>query len=134
LTTYRKPRKLPLRRESRTIPIKGKGDDEGKYFRCWHCGFICDSSRDELGDSDSTAGDDHTEYKSLCGTTDEYERLVNKPIELKQLVLGGCIGHYQVMGKLGFDGSTVVTVTHNLKSDVSRGCPFCGTTNYRGDY
>ena len=39
-----------LRKEKRTIPIRGIWEDKGKYFRCWNCGFVCDSQRDSLGD------------------------------------------------------------------------------------
>jgi hypothetical protein len=33
----------------------------------------------------------------------------------------------------GADGESK-TIVHDYKSNVSRGCPFCGTTNWRGDY
>lgn len=30
-------------RKSKVLP--GKGDDKGKFYKCWHCGFIIDSSK-----------------------------------------------------------------------------------------
>ena len=43
------------KRQIRTIRVKATdGDsgretvDKGNYFRCWHCGFICDVRRDDL--------------------------------------------------------------------------------------
>ena len=127
MADYTRPYKKTLPKRSRTRPVKGRGDDRNRYFRCWNCGFICDSKRDELGDSDSWAGDDHTDYHSLAqanpqGTGPD-----------KVCCLGGDIGHYHVAMRIGAD-SEPKTIVHKLKSDVSRGCPFCGTTNWRGDY
>jgi hypothetical protein len=130
MPVYTRPHKRKLRKESRTLPLKGKGDDAGKYFKCWNCGFICDSDRDELGDSESGAGDDHTDYHGLTtiaanpGTSD---------LVAKQICLGGN-QHYQTLQSvLTLDGSNK-QINHSHLSDVSRGCPFCGTTNWRGDY
>jgi hypothetical protein len=80
-----------------------------------------------LGDADSTAGDDHTDYHSLANAdpqTNNAGRII---------CLGGDIGHYHVAMEIGADSETK-TIVHGYKSDVSRGCPFCGSTNWRGDY
>lgn len=130
----RRPKTTPLRKESRTRPLKGKGADENVYYRCWNCGFICDVTRDKLGGPDDVAGDNHTTGYEAAGV-----RPYGKDSHLyvgveQQCCLGGSIGHYHTVMKLGPDGTTPVTVVHNLKSDVSFGCPSCGTTNWRGDY
>ena len=127
MADYTRPYKKTLPKRSRTRPVKGRGEDRNRYFRCWNCGFICDSQRDELGDSESDAGDDHTDYNSLAqanpqGTGPD-----------KVICLGGDIGHYHVAMRIGAD-SEPKTIVHGYKSDISRGCPFCGTTNWRGDY
>ena len=131
MPVYRKAYKPPLPKRSRTLPIKGTGDDEGRYFHCWNCGFVCDSQRDELGGSDSSAGDDHTEYYRLAAPDSRIDTTGKDPA--KHAVLGGCIGHYHVTMRIGAD-SEPKTVMHNHISDISRGCPFCGSTNWRGDY
>jgi hypothetical protein len=51
----------------------------------------------------------------------------------RKICLGGDIGHYHVAMRIGAD-SEIQPIVHDYKSDVSRGCPFCGTTNWRGDY
>lgn len=112
------------------MPVPGKGDDDGRYFRCWNCGFVCDSQRDELGDSESRGGDDHTNYYRYA----QPDSSVSPTDKTKKLCLAGPIGHYHTIMELGYDGSTPKTITHPIKSDVSRGCPFCGSTNWRGDY
>ena len=55
---YRKSR---IPKDSRTIPIygdpiKGDGNNDGKYYKCWNCGFVCDVDRDALGDGQSRDG------------------------------------------------------------------------------
>ena len=38
-----------MRAERRTIKIRGQHEDADRYYRCWHCGFVCDANRDQLG-------------------------------------------------------------------------------------
>ncbi len=44
--TYQSTR---LPREKRTIPISGHFDDDGKFYRCWNCGFINHIDRAPIG-------------------------------------------------------------------------------------
>ena len=126
MTVYTRAHRRKLKKESRTLPIFGRGDDEGKYFHCWYCHFVCDKDRDELGDSATKGGDGHL---------DALSPVVNVPggNTSNQAVLGGSTGHYHAAARIGPD-SNPTEVRHNYKSDVSRGCPMCGSTNYRGDY
>ncbi len=131
MPVYRTPKKIPLRRRSRTRPVKGTGDDEGKYYRCWNCGFVCDSSRDKS--DGSYAGDNHTTGYELAGQKHfgKHEHLY---IGLEDRCYQGGPMHIYVGMKLRAEGSTYTeTVYHNHKSDISHGCPFCGTTNYMGN-
>ena len=120
----RKPRRP--RKESKRIPIwgspeRGDGLDHGRYFECWNCGFICDSDRDFLGDSESSARITPTAYNQV----DEK---------------GSAVYHCQ--GKLAMThtnqtdceaaGGTWSRVRY--KPVVESGCPFCGSPNWRGDY
>jgi hypothetical protein len=127
MTDYRRPHKKTLPKRSRTRPVPGRWGDKGRYFRCWNCNWICDSQRDELGGSDSTAGDDHTDYHGIANE-DPYTENAGRV-----LCLGGDIGHYHVAMRVGPDDEPK-TIRHNLTSEISKGCPFCGTTNWRGDY
>jgi hypothetical protein len=47
-----------LRGDSKTIPQwgsdeRGDGEDHGKWYECWNCGWLCNTDRDELGGPDS---------------------------------------------------------------------------------
>jgi hypothetical protein len=127
----RDSRKRP--KESRTIPLlgnqdRGNGEDFGKYYRCWNCGFTCDVTRDSLGGSQSKGADNHEDYHTPSYGSKDYSS------ELNGLsVLGGDVGHYHVALELGSDGNPK-NIRHDIKSVVTGGCPFCGTMNWRGDY
>lgn len=160
MTVYRIPTRLRLARRSRTLPIFGRGDDKGRYFRCWNCGFICDSQRDDHGSN--AAGDDHKDYM-LQAASNYRAGIGPRPVATLDV-----LGHYQVAlaqkiplsttedsVTFGGDpltfGSTPVTLGtsvsttsstadttpkltyHHMKSNVTHGCPFCGTTNYKGN-
>jgi hypothetical protein len=124
--TYRKAYRPPLPRRSRTLPIHGTGDDADRYYHCWFCGFVCDADRDELGGSDSPSGVGHTEAMDLACD--------NSPESICKSTLGGDVNCFEVGMRLGQDDSTPLEVVHNHKCDISSGCPFCGSKNWRGDY
>jgi len=169
MTSYRiAHRNLPTKR-SRRLPVYGKGDDAGRYYRCWNCGFVCDSKRDSLGGSDSAGGDNHLDYALQAGAS--YRAgLGERPVGTLDVM-----GHYQVAirikihvgdivttvetvpdylsfgsdpvtfgtEQLYFSSQTVTTIEtagipvsvyHHHKTNITAGCPFCGSTNYRGDY
>ncbi len=121
------------RRQARTLPLKGnlyRGDglDANRYYRCWNCGFICNTERDALGDIDSRAGTSAlTYYLQSYGSAD-------RSSESSSLcVLGGSHLFYHTVLELGADGQPK-PVYHPKKAVITSGCPFCGTLNWRGDY
>ena len=130
MAVYTRAHKRKLAKRSRTLPVYGEGADEGKYFRCWNCGFICNVDRDELGDSESSAGDEHTDFHDThhCSTYDAPDAAS------RYATLGGDTGHYQVAQNIITPDGEAELIRHEYTSDISRGCPFCGTTNWRGDY
>ena len=130
MAVYTRPHKRKLTKRSRTLPVYGEGADKGKYFRCWNCGWICNVDRDELGDSDSSAGDDHTDFHEnyLYSTYDAPDAAS------RYAVLGGDTGHHHVaLNNVTPDGEPKL-IRHEYTSDISRGCPKCGCMNWRGDY
>ena len=127
MPSYTRPYNRKIKKRSRTLPIYGTGEDEGRYYHCWHCGFVCDSERDELGDADSTAGDDHTDVHNLAGA-DPYTNNVGRHASNRL-----CLKHLYVAMRKDAAGDSK-TIVHLHTTDVSRGCPFCGSTNWRGDY
>ena len=119
-----------LRKDSRTIPrhgdpVQGDGRDDRRFWTDWHCGFVCDIERDALGDSQTRNGVTFEDLPipALGRDQDPFTGIV---------VLGG-IGHIQVALENGSDG-TPKTIRHDLRPVASRGCPFCGTMNWRGDF
>ena len=75
-----------LPREKKVIRIPGSLEDDGKFYRCWNCGFICNGNRD---------------------------------------VLVGNFGGVNASTYVDVDGLT------KYKAEVTGGCPFCGSGNYR---
>jgi hypothetical protein len=118
--TYRRT-KLP--RERKTIRLKAgdKGTgreqiDHGRYFRCWHCGFICDIERDEL--SEGRNGSSVSNYYSnalgaMPGSGDKSAMLV---LKMAQRTF--------ILPKADSSGDAVTVYDHWVM-DMS-GCPLCG--------
>jgi len=104
--------KLPHHRRSQRV--HGAEEENGKYIKCWNCGFIVDTTRD-LGSSDSSG------VSVVEADSDSY------PYEgsMCSLDYPSMIGDVDLL-----DGGGTERVTYSPKfSSVSRGCPFCGTTN-----
>lgn len=100
-----------LRGEKRTLPMYGEGDDRGKYFRCWNCGFICNIDRDALGDGDGRS------YAEFAVETEELYPADNGGPPLAAVMKG--INEYHTI--LERDGYQV----------GGTGCPLCHTKNWK---
>ena len=129
-----KRRKIP--RQSRTIPIEGFGEDDGKFFTCWYCGFTCNKDRDSLGDSESGSGENHESFVVPydTGILAEYGVAGDGTTPLARLaLLGGEITHFQLAMENGQYG-TPKSVGEPLHHTNGIGCPQCNSLNWRGDY
>ena len=137
-------RRIPVRSRDNVTESNGIDDrgDTGKLFRCWNCGFPCNSDRDGLGDKDSKAAVSPQIYDQKYSsdndnTTDGSTRQIGSPIHgdnngvplLRMLVVR--TGH--VIHKKDAAGDNVA-IAHNWEPNVTGGCPFCGSRNWRGDY
>lgn len=110
-----------LRKEAKTKPVfgsheRGGGDDKGKYYKCWNCGFICDKDRDALGGADSRDGVEPEAYTQL---QDDVSTTA-----------------YHCQGAAGADQATCEAAggtwsSTRYKPNVSSGCPFCGSLNWK---
>jgi len=128
-----KQRKIP--KESRTLPvyghpIRGDGLDHAKWYRCWNCGWLCNSDRDALGDSQSRSGVSHKDYAQQPDPGYSYpegEAGISK--KNQTAVLGDAL----MAGESEHDGSPK-SVKNAIMVSSPRGCPLCGTLNWRGDY
>ncbi|MHC4397712.1 MAG: hypothetical protein ACYS1A_18875 [Planctomycetota bacterium] len=125
-----------LPKESRTLPIygdpiRGDGLDAGIYYRCWHCGFLCNSDRDALGDSQSRSGVRHNDYAQQPDPGYDYaqnEAGISK--KNKTAVLGDAV----MAAKNDSDDAPKFVGNAIMVSERLSGCPFCGCKNWRGDY
>lgn len=100
-----------LRKDSRTLPVKGYGDDEGKYFRCWNCGFVCDNDRDALSDRSTIT------YEQFGANTYSGHITIRSGHVLIQLDQAG--------------DAQPVKLAYSPKAE-SGGCPLCHTKNWKG--
>ena len=65
-----------LRGDKKTIRVKGSGEDADRYFRCWNCGFVCDSQRDSLGERGGVTTGTYTDVDAV--------------VKYYPIVTGGC--------------------------------------------
>ena len=66
LSTSRGRSKAFPGKRKRRIPLRGSFEDEGKYYRCWNCGFICNIERDAFGEDENLSGLDFTGFYTRC--------------------------------------------------------------------
>lgn len=102
-----------IRKEKRSIPVPGQGTDEGRYFKCWNCGFVCDIQKNAL--DTGRAGNSHTPATltpgRYVGDAASVKFRVGRPIILREL---DSIGNQKA-----------IYIQRSVT--VSSGCPFCGT-------
>jgi hypothetical protein len=106
-----------LRPAKRARAIYGEREDQGKYFRCQHCGFICNLDRDELGGSSDRSGLVYENYSVDFS---------NSPLT-KLATLESDIEHFQTT-------EDIFGTRQYIRAKVVSGCPFCGSRNWRGDF
>jgi hypothetical protein len=109
-------------KRKRTISVRGSEEDNGVYFRCWNCGFICDSTRDRLGDGGGITVKDAPEYWSEYDSTQD-GLSITPGIRMHNFMA--------VTLENGPLDDPITTYRHNKYPVVNSGCPFCGCRNYR---
>jgi hypothetical protein len=124
-----------LRKQSRTIPVQGSferggGEDAGVWFRCWNCGFLNKVGVDELGDSQSPSGVIHTDYAQQPDPGYNYAQ--NEAGIATNNLTATMDG--LVAAELDSAGDAKGVKNAIMVSENIRGCRFCGTLNWRGDY
>lgn len=115
-------RRLP--REKRTIRLEGSSEDSNKWFKCWYCGFHVNADKSEIGDG---SGVNTVLYNDAVDNYDIQD--YGQSDKMQHLTLDGCI-HFETVVKPTAEG-TVASMKLPYKSDISSGCPFCGSKNYR---
>jgi hypothetical protein len=123
--------KARYRKEVRTIHVRATDGDSGRektdkdnYFRCWHCGFICDVRRDELskdGRRGTTVGPE---------TPLQSDRVTTYGMGADAIKLSTGAAHHSLLMEQDSTGSNK-TVYRYQTAGVARGCPLCGTTVWK---
>lgn len=122
---YRKSYNSRKSHDARTLPVKGRFEDKGVFFRCWNCGFINKDGREEL------AGDNAPDGAATFDYSDESQGALDTSDSLNAVaVLDGSISFYQVLLAAGQDG-TAKPITADL-GGTGTGCPLCHTRNWKG--
>ena len=119
-------RSRPLRKRSRTIPLRGYGEDQGKWFQCWNCGFPCKEGREELGDSQARPG--------TVLTVEPLTAIRPTPGERESAVLVMRDGNTTAMVLMESDAAGEGKPPVFTFGVSGNGCPFCHTKNWRGDH
>lgn len=119
-TQYQRPMfsSLPVRKRPRQI--WGADSLSNKRWKCWVCGFIANSDRDKVGDGVGYHSADIVDPGLLnLGTGDRKD--VTLSIDNSSTI------H---LSRQRTEGDPTATVG-NFTQQVSSGCPFCGSKNYR---
>lgn len=140
-------KKVPTHRRSRFVP--GEFEDRNRYFRCWNCGFIIDSTR--LSVDPERSGLEYTPTYTagnpiLSGDPLLTYAAIDTPASPATLLLDDLLTTVTYLTDendtiIFFDSQpaiasiTEVANTHEIfpyavyKSESKSGCPFCGTEN-----
>ena len=130
-------RNRKTRKEFRNRPIPGHRDygdglDEGKYFHCSNCGFVCDIDRDALGGPESRSGATYAQAEKVYSEDAPpfYSGIdgQNKTTPLVPLLK---LRSAQIVMKALADG-TEATIRRTWYNDGGTGCPFCHSLNWDG--
>ena len=135
-----KQSRVPTRKRSRKV--FGSGEDDGKWFRCWNCGFINNIDRNAVGDG-SGLSYQYTQDGVTYPVKDVEYQL---PRDIVDTLADGSFfadgsmdasgSHLQsvTMGgsKIGSTGKMTIQSEYITVEPVANsGCSFCGCKNYR---
>lgn len=99
--------------------------DDDSWYRCWNCGFPCSEDREALGGPEQ-----YHENPAIDYQTPAYPTI---GVDGSALIVPGGSLQSAVVMELAADG-TDKGIKNALVDNISTGCPFCGTLNWRGDY
>ena len=135
---YRKyyPRRLP--KEKRQIPIAGATayiggevvkDQSNIFYRCWNCGFLCNTKKDQLGDGVGYYVTDAPEkyWNNISSAAFQYP--CSNASQQAATIMITTVSTPRLI-KLDSVGNPA-TVIHNNDEIITSGCPACGCRNYK---
>ena len=111
-------RRLPRRKH--TIPRDWTETQDGKFFRCWNCGFTCNIDVNKLGDG--------VGYRV-------YDDILTVDLDLFSGNTMACtlsISTNNDISLIEADSTGGPKIFHReFKTTVTSGCPFCGTRAFK---
>ena len=119
------PRKRPLPRRRRTIPVKGQPIEEYQYeklYQCWYCGDINTTGRDDQGINSSSMISSYSMPRELSRGVRGQEP--EESISVNRTVFG-----LKVAPIAGADG-TARPIKNVWAIDNRLGCKACGTIDW----
>jgi len=127
-----------LPRQKRTIKIFGAAayidgrvvkDQSSNLFKCWNCGFICNTDRDKLGDGVGYRIEDQVDTSPLDLAAAALQYPQSNASE-KAIIISVDEITPPLLMQLDSEGNPV-TIMHNLSQVVYEGCPMCGSKAYK---
>lgn len=120
-------RKNRLPKEFRVKLIVDETDtDNGSFYHCGNCNFVCNDKQDSLGGSKSGDAIGRTDF------TIQSAGIISGDAKTAVSLL---VNIPESMASLAVDSSgNPKTVVHHHVAAVSGGCPFCGSKNWRADF
>jgi len=135
---YRKYDTRRLPKEKRTISLFGATsyingrvvkDQSNVFYRCWNCGFVCRTDRDQLGNGEGFyITDEADKYSYNQGAAAFQYPCSNASEQAIQIVVRT---PSTVMMMQLDDLGKPVTIEHNNIQVVTSGCPACGCRQYK---
>ena len=112
---------IDIPRQKKTLPIWGANEDTGKYFRCWNCGFIANKDRNQI--EFGNYGRSGIRVLDFPGYNPDLQMGNEQGIAILE--------DNHVCMRNGLDDSADTVQRHDHYPDTFKGCPLCGSTNYR---
>lgn len=122
---HSKYKRNTLPRPKRAIQIYGEAGDAGKWFKCRFCGFPVNIDRSPLLDT-ADPGDNYPiqEYDGLTLSPQDTGDVRSAFLTIDSLPTG--------ITMMLVDAAGLAIAPHTSRySDITRGCPFCGSTNWK---
>jgi hypothetical protein len=106
-----------LRRKPQSRKLQGAFEDDGRWIKCWHCGFPIDTERMSTGPGH---GNVYTEVSEATLDSEDWKT------KILTIDPSGSIG---TILELGADGNPITAYYTPRKSQAVSGCPLCGCKN-----
>lgn len=108
-SNYNEIKRSKIPHAKRKNKLRGSGDDDGKYYRCWNCGFTNNVDRNVVGDGEGL---------TYTINTLPNEQNVNLGYEISTSGEAVLI-------------DSAVQEKHAISAHSQAGCALCGSMNYK---